>query len=85
MDTLYFESSGMRFASQKKYGFIEDSYKAKEKKGAIAFEAVYKSKKNGTMIFEGQVTGEKIDGTLMWEMYLQNPVNYTFIKKEEIK
>lgn len=85
VDTLYFENGGLRFATQKKYGFGMESYKAKEKNGTISFEAVYKSKKSGTMIYLGKVKDETIEGTLMWEMNLQNPVNYTFSKKEEIK
>ena len=82
IDTLWFENSSMSFATQKKYGFVPESMKPKEKNGNIHFVATYKSKKNGDMIWEGTVMNDSIAGTLIWDTSVRNPVNYTFTGKE---
>lgn len=82
IDTLMFQNNSMLFATAKKYGFLPESMKPKEKNGNIHFVATYKSKKNGTMIWEGTVMNDSIAGTLIWDTSVRNPVNYTFTGKE---
>jgi len=81
-DTLMFQDNSMTFASAKKYGFIIESMKPKEKNGDIHFVSTFKSKKNGDMIWEGTVMNDSIAGTCIWDKMLQNPINYTFTGKE---
>ena len=82
IDTLRFQNNSMTFATAKKYGFIPESMKPKEKNGNIHFVATYKSKKNGTMIWDGTVMNDSIAGTIIWDTSVRNPVNYTFTGKE---
>ena len=82
IDTLTFQNNSMIFATAKKYGFLPESMKPKEKNGNIHFVATYKSKKNGDMIWEGTVMNDSIAGTCIWDKMLQNPVNYTFTGKQ---
>ena len=82
LDTLTFQNNSLIFATAKKYGFIAESMKPKEKNGNIHFVATYKSKKNGTMIWEGTVMNDSIAGTLIWDTTVRNPDNYTFTGKE---
>ena len=82
IDTLMFQNSSMSFATEKKYGFIPESMKPKEKNGNIHFVATFKSKKNGDMIWEGTVMNDSIAGTCIWDKLLQNPINYTFTGKK---
>jgi len=81
-DTLMFQNNSMTFATAKKYGFIPESMKPKEKNGNIHFVSTFKSKKNGDMIWEGTVMNDSIAGTCIWDKVLQNPVNYTFTGKQ---
>jgi len=81
-DTLMFHDNSMTFATAKKYGFVIESIKPKEKNGNTHFVSTFKSKKNGDMIWEGTVMNDSIAGTCIWDKMLQNPVNYTFTGKE---
>jgi hypothetical protein len=82
IDTLTFQNNSMMFATAKKYGFLPESMKPKEKNGDIHFVATFKSKKNGDMIWEGTVMNDSIAGTLIWDTTVRNPVNYTFTGKQ---
>ncbi len=77
-DTLLFKNNSMQFATAKKYGFVTENIKTKEKNGSVNFTVVCKSKKNGDMIWDGKVMNDSIAGTLIWDRMLENPVNYTF-------
>ena len=82
VDTLKFENNSMTFASAKKYGFIMESMKPKEKNGNIHFVSTFNSKKNGDMVWEGTIMNDSIAGTCIWDRPLENPINYTFTGKE---
>ena len=82
VDTLKFQNSSMTFATAKKYGFIIESMKPKEKNGNIHFVSTFKSKKNGVLIWDGIIMNDSIAGTCIWDQPLQNPINYTFTGKE---
>ena len=82
VDTIKFQNNSMTFSSARKYGFVTESIKPKEKNGNIHFVTTCKSKKNGTMIWEGTVMNDSIAGTLIWDQPLQNPINYTFTGKQ---
>jgi hypothetical protein len=82
VDTLKFQNNSMTFATAKKYGFIIESMKPKEKNGNIHFVSTFNSRKNGDMIWEGTIMNDSIAGTCIWDKVLQNPVNYTFTGKE---
>jgi hypothetical protein len=84
VDTLKFQNNTLNFSSSKKYGFVTESLKVKEKNGNYNFTAVCKSKKNGVMIWDGKVMQDSIAGTLIWDTKVQNPVNYTFTGKESV-
>ncbi|MCY7409692.1 MAG: hypothetical protein LH473_05420 [Chitinophagales bacterium] len=85
VDTLHFENATAYVSSGKQYGFAPITYKAKEKNGTISFEFYSVSIKNGIMIWACIVTDDKVEGTLIWDKELVNPVNYTFKTKEEYK
>ena len=82
VDTLKFQNNSMTFANAKKYGFITESMKPKEKNGNIHFVSTFNSKKNGDMVWEGTIMNDSIAGTCIWDRPLENPINYTFTGKE---
>ena len=82
VDTLKFQNNSMTFSNAKKYGFIVESMKPKEKNGNIHFVSTFHSKKNGDMVWEGTIMNDSIAGTCIWDRPLENPINYTFTGKE---
>ena len=82
---LSFVEGKMIFSDAERYGFSSEEYKCKQKNDSTwTFLSVSKSKKNGTMTWEGKVVNEKIDGTCIWTRPVENPINYTF-KGGELK
>ena len=77
-----FGNNSFQFATAKKYGFVTQSIKVKDKNAYTAFTIVCKSKKNGDMIWDGKMMTDSIAGTLIWDQPLQNPMNYTFTGKQ---
>ena len=82
VDTLKFQNNSMTFGTAKKYGFVIESMKPKEKNGDIHFVSTFNSKKNGDMVWEGTIMNDSIAGTCIWDRPLENPINYTFTGKE---
>lgn len=66
LDQLFF-ANGM-FSSKicERYGFVPGAYWVRGTPDAIEFQAVLHSPTDGTMEWQGTVTGGKLDGTMRW-------------------
>ena len=80
---LTFEEGKLIFSDADKYGFSSEEYKCKQKNDTTwTFLCVSKSKKNGTMTWDGKVVNDEVEGTLLWTRLVENPVTYTFKGKQ---
>ena len=61
-----------------KYGFNSGEYTTTTAGSAIKFETTETSKKEGTMKWQGTVTGSTIEGTCLWSKAGQKDILYTF-------
>lgn len=65
-DDFIFSDGMFRSTSCDDYGFASAPYEAKKIDGVIYFKSVTKSPSHGQIAWEGQVDGDKIDGTFVW-------------------
>lgn len=82
-DELIFKDGKFSSAACEKYGFGDAPYTATVSGDTTTFEADTVSAKEGKMKWTGTVTGDKLDGTVMWYKEGQAPVEYWF--KTELK
>ncbi len=77
-ETLVFEKGMVDPLDCHQYGFTSATYQAKNAAGLTTWAASCKSDKEGTMSWQGKVTGDRIEGTVVWSKDGQSRVNYTY-------
>lgn len=83
-ETLVFENGMMDALECHQYGFSATRNNVKQAGDLITFMVISKSEKEGTMNWQGKVTGENIEGSVSWVKQGQATINYTF-KGTEVK
>lgn len=82
-DELIFKDGKFLSVACQEYGFGDAPYTAAVSGDTTTFETETVSAKEGKMKWTGTVTGDKLDGTVMWYKEGQAPVEYWF--KTELK
>lgn len=82
-DELVFKDGKFSSVACEKYGFGEAPYTSAVKGDTTTFETETVSEKEGKMKWTGTVTGDKLDGTVVWTKDGQAPIEYWF--KTELK
>ncbi|MCY7409650.1 MAG: hypothetical protein LH473_05200 [Chitinophagales bacterium] len=77
-ETLVFEKGMVDPLDCHQYGFTSTAYQAKNAAGMSTWAAYCKSDKEGTMSWQGKVTGDRIEGTVVWSKDGQSRINYTY-------
>lgn len=77
-ETLVFEKGSMDPLQCHQYGFTAAAYQAKNTAEAYTFKVITKSEKEGTMAWQGKITGDKIVGMVTWTKAGQDAIHYTF-------
>jgi hypothetical protein len=65
-DEFHFQAGKFRSTACDPYGFTDGNYSTVMQGGTIAFEAQTTSPTDGTMVWEGTVHGDTIEGTATW-------------------
>lgn len=81
-ETLVFDKGMMDPLDCHQWGFSASACQAKQSGSMYTFRVISKSEKEGTMAWEGKVTGNSIEGTVVWTKTGQDNINYTFNGKE---
>ena len=81
-ETLVFDKGMMDPLDCHQWGFTAATCQAKQSGQMATFRVVCKSEKEGTMAWQGKVTGEVIEGSVVWSKEGQDAINYTFTGKE---
>jgi hypothetical protein len=81
-ETLIFDKGMMDPVDCHQWGFAATKYEGKKSAEWSSFHATCKSDKEGTMVWQGKITADKIDGTVVWSKSGQDPITYTFNGKE---
>ena len=66
-DELSFTAGSFKSVANTRYGFRETPYTADAADGAIAFTAVSANDQFGKITWKGKVSGDKIEGTAVWD------------------
>jgi hypothetical protein len=66
------------------YGFRPSAYKAKQTGDDWTFTSECTSPKEGSMSWKGTVSGDTLEGTVVWTKPGQQPIEYTFSAKAPI-
>lgn len=82
-DELVFKDGKFLSVACQEYGFGDAPYTAAVSGDTTTFETETVSAKEGKMKWTGTVTGDKLEGTVMWYKEGQAPVEYWF--KTELK
>jgi len=77
-ETLVFDNGMMDPLDCHQWGFTATAYQAKNAAGMSTFRVICKTEKEGTMSWEGKVTGDTIEGSVSWKKEGQAPIYYTF-------
>ena len=77
-ETIVFDQGMMDPLDCHQYGFTAAKYEGKNSNGMFTWRSVSKSDKEGTMSWQGEITGDKIEGNVSWTKEGQAPINYTF-------
>ena len=83
-ETLVFDQGTMDPLNCHQWGFTTSKYEAKNSGALSTFHVTCKSDKEGTMTWQGKVTGQEIEGTVVWDKTGQNAIRYTFKGKEAV-
>jgi hypothetical protein len=75
-DTLIFHDGKMRSTACDAYGFGDGTYTTMNHGTGTMFQAKTESAKEGTIEWNGMVTGDSIDGTFIWTKPGQKPITY---------
>jgi hypothetical protein len=75
-DTLVFHEGKMRSAACDPYGFGEGNYTSMSHPGSFMFHVRTESPKEGVIVWDGTIRGDKLDGTYVWTKTGQKPINY---------
>lgn len=81
-DTLVFADGTFRSLGCDEYGFAAAPYSAEEEDGTIHFEAEAVSETEGTISWQGVVTGDAVRATFLWTKEGQEPIEYLFEGEE---
>lgn len=77
-ETIVFDKGMMDPLDCHQYGFTAAQYQAKNSGTTYTWRAISKSDKEGTMAWQGTITGDKIEGKVSWTKEGQAAINYTF-------
>jgi hypothetical protein len=77
-ETIVFDNGMMDPLDCHQYGFTAAKYEGKNSGGMYTWRVVSKSDKEGTMAWQGKITGDKIGGSVSWTKEGQAAINYTF-------
>lgn len=77
-ETIVFANGTMDPLDCHQYGFTATSYQAKNTAGMLTWVCITKSDKEGTMAWQGKISGDQIDGSVSWTKPGQAVINYTF-------
>ena len=81
-ETIVFSSGMMDPLDCHQYGFTAANYQAKVASGMTTWMSISTSEKEGKMAWQGKITGDKIEGSVVWTKDGQDPITYTFTGKE---
>jgi hypothetical protein len=73
IDEMFFSHGLLRSAFADAHGFRDAPYQAKAAGSLVTFEAISESYQEGTMSWKGQIIGDEIKGTLVWNEH-EHPV-----------
>jgi hypothetical protein len=76
-DEFIFKAGTFRSSACDAYGFKEAAYTASRAGDIVSFAAVTRSDKEGTMSWKGKVTGDRLEGTVVWKKG-DRPTEYWF-------
>jgi hypothetical protein len=77
-ETIVFDQGMMDPLDCHQYGFTAAKYEVKNSGGMYTWHVITKSDKEGTMSWQGKITGDNIEGNVSWTKEGQAPINYTF-------
>jgi hypothetical protein len=77
-DQIIFKDGKFRSPGCDQYGFVEAEYKTTDAAGALTFDVVTKSEKEGEIHWTGSVKGDSVEGSYVWTKTGQAPIEYTF-------
>ena len=77
-DTLSFTDGAFHSIDCDEYGFTAANYTASADGERVAFSASTTSDAEGRMDWKGTVTGDKIEGTVIWTKKGQDAINYHY-------
>ena len=78
-DDLVFAAGTFRSTGCDEYGFAPAAYDTTGgEDGAMAFSVTTKSDKEGTMTWNGNVKGDEIEGTAVWQKAGQDDIAYSY-------
>lgn len=77
-DSLTFKDGTFDSLDCQQWGFTAASYVATPEGAGHKFVVTTKSEKEGQMVWEGTVDGDKISGKTVWTKEGQAPIEYTF-------
>lgn len=77
-DTLTFENGAFTSESDKKYGFINCPYSAKDQGNVIGLKSQCQSEAEGALDWSAIVNGDMIQGTFLWKKDGQPDREYQF-------
>lgn len=77
-DSFVFRNGEFRSTACDAYGFGASPYRASRQGGDVTFEATTRSAREGTMEWKGTISGDKVNGTILWTRTGKAPVEYWF-------
>ncbi len=77
-DLLVFKNGMMDSEACHQYGFTAAPYKSSFENGVISFSGTISSTAEGSMLIEGKVKENQIDGTMLWKKAGQADIQYGF-------
>lgn len=77
-DLIWFEDGKLQTRASEAWRFVAAEYRVSRDGEALGFEAVASSKKEGTNEWRGTISGEEIEGTLVWSKEKNEPLRYTY-------
>ena len=77
-EAIVFDNGMMDPLDCHQYGFTATAYQAKNSGNMLTWVCITKSEKEGTMAWQGKITGDQIDGSVSWSKAGQATINYTF-------
>lgn len=80
------EFSNGKFFTQEcaRWGFESGKYTSDAKKDVTTFESTLLSANEGKMIFTGTITGNTIEGTMVWSKQGQDDIHYVFATGDKL-